>query len=459
VKTEATEAVRVPESTARQSPVRPATYSITAPAVPAVERIFTAERTLVDVTLRGDPDRPLPEFPTSPWSRVLSVDGDATKGAVIHMELKAYGMEDDGSVHATIPVTDPQFASDLETNAMLACHEPIVKDKTKQVVDSETDARKAAQRIADFVFKLEKRSGAVAEATAPEILRDNQGDCSEHARLFVSMCRAAGIPARTCSGFVCIASEWGAHAWAEIWVGRWIGVDPTTCDVGTAARYIFYGYEGKADSTRGVVSSRASGRMRLAIKHLDEGDDHVDIGGPETWTEIDRKKGRARHHLAGIDLRDIPVEWTVNVDGDGRAMLRVPHGIVTLNVTADQGSRHESLGRMLGGGRGFEEATFGGAPAWQLDRGARRMLFISSRRRVVRMDISASTADELDEVVQKVEKVIAPTFAPRPTAPAEKPATPPAAPTPAPAPDPDTPKDGDEPSPAPADPKEAKGPK
>ncbi|MBT6717343.1 MAG: hypothetical protein HOB18_06875 [Nitrospina sp.] len=64
-----------------------------------------------------------------------------------------------------------------------------------------------------------------------EILRSQKGDCSEHAKLFVTLARAAGLPAREASGLVYNNDEekpgFSGHAWAEVGVdGHWVGVDP-----------------------------------------------------------------------------------------------------------------------------------------------------------------------------------------------------------------------------------------
>jgi hypothetical protein len=50
-------------------------------------------------------------------------------------------------------------------------------------------------------------------------------------RVFVALCRAAGIPARRVEGLRWIGDDAGAfgwHEWAEVAVqGRWLSVDPT----------------------------------------------------------------------------------------------------------------------------------------------------------------------------------------------------------------------------------------
>jgi len=405
------EIVRVPEVQALEAPVNTASFSITTPASPPIQRIFTAERTLLDVHLRPDPDRPLPDFPASPWSHVTSVDGDDAKGWVVHAELRAYDTPD---AKATIPVKDPAFAKFLEPTLLMPCGHPDVQKAAREAVGDETDARKAAQKIADFVYTLEKESPAVAQASAVEILQEMKGDCSEHALLFVALCRAAGIPARRCSGFVCVGPAWGAHAWAEIWTGAWIGVDPTTNDVGTAARYLFYGYDDTPSSHAGMVSARATGRMRLVVTRVEEGDDKFDVGDASTWRIVDNEAGRARHLLAGLEFRDLPKDWKLSMAGDASAMLRVPKGRIQIRAMADQGQRTPShWRRQLGEG---DDVVFAGAPGVRTEAEGRRFYVIGSRRRIVTIDVSVP-ADQIDAVCAQLEKVMAATFTPRPKAP------------------------------------------
>lgn len=64
-----------------------------------------------------------------------------------------------------------------------------------------------------------------------EIIKNQKGDCTEHAQLFVTLARAAGFPARSVFGLIYSndADEpiFAGHAWAEIMMnGRWLGVDP-----------------------------------------------------------------------------------------------------------------------------------------------------------------------------------------------------------------------------------------
>ncbi|NJO36398.1 MAG: transglutaminase domain-containing protein [Rhizobiales bacterium] len=65
-----------------------------------------------------------------------------------------------------------------------------------------------------------------------DILDNRTGDCTEHSLLYVTLARAAGIPAREVHGFVYAVENdrpsLAGHQWVEVFLdGRWAGMDPT----------------------------------------------------------------------------------------------------------------------------------------------------------------------------------------------------------------------------------------
>jgi transglutaminase-like putative cysteine protease len=62
---------------------------------------------------------------------------------------------------------------------------------------------------------------------AVSVLKNKRGDCNEHATLFTALARAAGVPARVAVGLVLQDGRFLYHAWAEVWLGRWLALDPT----------------------------------------------------------------------------------------------------------------------------------------------------------------------------------------------------------------------------------------
>ena len=64
---------------------------------------------------------------------------------------------------------------------------------------------------------------------ALSVIRGSPTSCEGFVALFVALCRAAGLPARGTGGLAYAQEGFAAHAWAEVYVGRWIAVDPTWC--------------------------------------------------------------------------------------------------------------------------------------------------------------------------------------------------------------------------------------
>ena len=107
----------------------------------------------------------------------------------------------------------------------------------RKAVGRTTDPLKAARQIESFVAKyIQNADLSVGYASAAEVAKSRQGDCTEFAVLTTAMCRAAGIPAQVVSGIVYVADFAGregflGHAWTQAYIGgRWIGLDAALKD-------------------------------------------------------------------------------------------------------------------------------------------------------------------------------------------------------------------------------------
>ena len=98
------------------------------------------------------------------------------------------------------------------------------------------DNRLVADAILSFVsgyIETVPKSPYVYHTTSVFDILDNRiGDCTEYSQLFVTLARAAGLPAREATGFVYNGDDraptLAGHAWVEVLIdGRWIGMDPT----------------------------------------------------------------------------------------------------------------------------------------------------------------------------------------------------------------------------------------
>ena len=116
----------------------------------------------------------------------------------------------------------------------------------KQAIGDTNDMAKAAARIETFVHeRINEKSLSVGWASAVEVARSREGDCSEHAVLTAALCRAVGIPARMAVGYVFVPDFvghkdiFGGHAWTQVYINdQWIGLDATRAPQGYSAAHI-----------------------------------------------------------------------------------------------------------------------------------------------------------------------------------------------------------------------------
>ena len=109
--------------------------------------------------------------------------------------------------------------------------------------DPEMTIRTIHQFIQDTLVYNTEQSGDVGAIAA---LQQGEGDCTEYSDVFVALCRATGIPARTISGWLLEENISNPnHHWVEVWLDRqWVAIDPTASDEnrlfhsGTEAAYL-----------------------------------------------------------------------------------------------------------------------------------------------------------------------------------------------------------------------------
>jgi hypothetical protein len=135
------------------------------------------------------------------------------------------------------PARDAQPAAEappqeyLRSNHTLRCDDPRVQELAREAVGTEPDPWQKALRIENWVCThLKNKNFTEAFATADQVARTLEGDCSEHAVLAAAMCRAVGVPSRTVIGLVHVPGQqaMGYHMWIEVWIGgKWYPLDPT----------------------------------------------------------------------------------------------------------------------------------------------------------------------------------------------------------------------------------------
>ena len=126
-----------------------------------------------------------------------------------------------------LPVQDAE-GKFLGASAYIQTHAPAIRAKTEEILDGEVNSWRAAEKLCQWVHTAiteKKMSGGFGSSlTALESL---SGDCTEHTVLFIALARTAGIPARVCSGITFAKEAFYYHFWPEVYVGKWVQMDPT----------------------------------------------------------------------------------------------------------------------------------------------------------------------------------------------------------------------------------------
>lgn len=112
----------------------------------------------------------------------------------------------------------------------------------REAAGDESDPWLVALRLERFVHdRIESVNFTQAFATAADVARSLEGDCTEHAVLLAALARARGIPARVAIGLVYVGNPpgLGYHMWTEVYVrGVWIPLDATLGRGGVGAGHL-----------------------------------------------------------------------------------------------------------------------------------------------------------------------------------------------------------------------------
>ena len=173
---------------------------------------------------------------------------------------------DERSVELTVvKVPAASQLSDLKVESeyvvpspFLQSDDPRIVKYANEAVKSEKDPWKKATLMERYVYQnLRKKNFSTALASASEVAKNMEGDCTEHAVLLAAMLRAQKLPSRVVVGLVYIQSRssFGGHMWTEVFLdNRWIPLDGTLGKGGIGAGHIKLADSGLAENSPAPLS-------------------------------------------------------------------------------------------------------------------------------------------------------------------------------------------------------------
>ena len=166
------------------------------------------------------------------------------------------------AAHYRLPARDSSLARWLAAAPLIQSDDPRLQAQTRLIIGQEQDPARAARRLAAWVRAHVERRSTVAGPSAVQVLETRVGDCNEHAVLFVALARAAGLPARTVAGLVPVGGRFYYHAWAEVYLGDWVAVDPMLDEFPAGAAHVRFSIGGLA---RHAELVRLIGRIKVEV--------------------------------------------------------------------------------------------------------------------------------------------------------------------------------------------------
>ena len=192
-----------------------------------------------------------------------NTDEQQAKTNARSVELRIAPLADGAPSHEDKPA-----AADTQPNDWLQSTAPEIVRLARQGAGDAKTERAQMQNLENFVRGfIRKKDLSVGYASALEVAKNPEGDCTEHAVLLAALGRARGIPTRVVDGLVYVDRYAGQehvfvpHAWAQAYVdGSWHSFDAALhgFDAGHIALSV-----GDGDPWRFYAGFNTLGRLRI----------------------------------------------------------------------------------------------------------------------------------------------------------------------------------------------------
>ena len=201
--------------------------------------------------------------------RRTKLDGFALDGGRQTLRGDTLEIQREDSTAGGAPYTMPMplamrmsFRRELSPEPLVQSGDARIVSLARRIRGETRDPVTAARRINEWVHDSLRKTVALTIPSATQVLESRSGDCNEHTQLFVALARAAGIPARAAAGLTHVAGKFYYHAWPEVFVGKWVAVDPTFGQFPADAAHLRFVYGGLA---RQAELLRLMGTLKIDV--------------------------------------------------------------------------------------------------------------------------------------------------------------------------------------------------
>lgn len=180
------------------------------------------------------------------------------EGNIVEVQLEDITIDDTYS----IPFTGEGFNIYMTPTPFIQSDASAIKALANVITEGKKDAQTIVRKLLKWVYLTIEKKPTLSIPSALEVLETKQGDCNEHAVLLAALCRAMGVPARVCAGIVYVSGSFYYHAWVEVFLNKWISVDPTMNQFPADVTHIRF-IEGNMENQLAVL--KLVGKLNLDI--------------------------------------------------------------------------------------------------------------------------------------------------------------------------------------------------
>lgn len=178
---------------------------------------LTSEASYVATSL--DPNSTI----SAPSSSTQTVRKEAD-GIYINVATRAYAAERS----LQVPIKAPQLVEFTEPSTYIQSDDPRIVSIAQKVAGNTRNSYEVAMALCEWVGdNVLVKNFSVGFATAGEVAKHLEGDCTEHAVLLAALLRAAGIPSKCVVGVLYAKGQFYYHLWNEAFVSEWMPLDAT----------------------------------------------------------------------------------------------------------------------------------------------------------------------------------------------------------------------------------------
>jgi|GEM_PF-1956394 len=194
----------------------------------------------------------------------------------VKMKVRNYA-KFNGPGKIKFPYNPPQETFDYLGESRYVVINDEIREKALEITQGSDNSFEAVSRISTWIFSNIEYDLSYSGKILPsdEVYETRRGTCDEFTNIFLAMCRAVGIPARYVAGIIYSKEGWGYHAWAEVYLDKWVPVDPTWNEIGWL------------DATHIEFGKFIDGEnVKVTATYVSEEKEKIDISQPEPSVKI-----------------------------------------------------------------------------------------------------------------------------------------------------------------------------